>query len=111
MEVNLPSNLADQDLETKSLNASEETWVNTTFTAPQTGTYTVYVTPDFNDDVLEASEQGKSESVSLLVEPRMDLFHIGDISVSPDTGSSEGPWTVEGVIGRTGDSGSTDLTI
>ena len=111
LEVNLPGNLADQYLETKSLNASEETWVNTTFTAPQTGTYTVYVTPDFNDDVLEASEQGKSESVSLLVEPRMDLFHIGDISVSPDTGSSGGPWTVEGVIGRTGDSGSTDLTI
>ena len=111
LEVNLPGNLADQYLETKSLNASEETWVNTTFTAPQTGTYTVYVTPDFNDDVLEASEQGKSESVSLLVEPRMDLFHIGDISVSPDTGSSDGPWTVEGVIGRTGDSGSTDLTM
>lgn len=111
LEVNLPGNLADQYLETKSLNASEETWVNATFTAPQTGTYTVYVTPDFNDDVLEASEQGKSESVSLLVEPRMDLFHIGDISVSPDTGSSDGPWTVEGVIGRTGDSGSTDLTI
>ena len=111
LEVNLPGNLADQYLETKSLNASEETWVNTTFTAPQTGTYTVYVTPDFNDDVLEASEQGKSESVSLLVEPRMDLFHIGDISVSPDTGSSDGPWTVEGVIGRTGDSGSTELTM
>ena len=111
LEVNLPGNLADQYLETKSLNASEETWVNTTFTAPQTGTYTVYVTPDFNDDVLEASEQGKSESVSLLVEPRMDLFHIGDISVSPDTGSSDGPWTVEGVIGRTGDSGNTDLTM
>lgn len=111
LEVNLPGNIVDQYLETKSLNASEETWVNTTFTAPQTGTYTVYVTPDFNDDVLEASEQGKSESVSLLVEPRMDLFHIGDISVSPDTGSSGGPWTVEGVIGRTGDSGSTDLTM
>ena len=111
LEVNLPGNLADQYLETKSLNASEETWVNTTFTAPQTGTYTVYVTPDFNDDVLEASEQGKSESVSLLVEPRMDLFHIGDILVSPDTGSSDGPWTIEGIIGRSGDSGSTDLTM
>ena len=111
LEVNLPGNIADQYLETKSLNASEETWVNTTFTAPQTGTYTVYVTPDFNDDVLEASEQGKSESISLLVEPRMDLFHIGDISVSPDTGSSDGPWTIDGVIGRTGDCGSTDLTM
>ena len=111
LEVNLPGNVANQYLETKPLNASEETWVNTTFIAPQTGTYTVYVTPDFNDEVLEASEQGKSESVSLLVEPRMDLFHIGDVSVSPNTGSSNGPWTVDGVIGRTGDSGSTDLTM
>lgn len=111
LEVNLPGNIADQYLETKSLNASEETWVNTTFTAPQTGTYTVYVTPDFNDDVLEASEQGKSEQISLVVEPRMDLFHVGDLSVSPNTGSSKGPWTIDGIIGRTGDSGSTDVTM
>ena len=111
LEVNLPGNIADQYLETKSLNASEETWVNTTFTAPQTGTYTVYVTPDFNDDVLEASEQGKSEQISLVVEPRMDLFHVGDLSVSPNTGSSKGPWTIDGTIGRTGDSGSTDVTM
>ena len=111
LEVNLPGNIADQYLETKSLNASEETWVNTTFTAPQTGTYTVYVIPDFNDDVLEASEQGKSEQISLVVEPRMDLFHVGDLSVSPNTGSSKGPWTIDGTIGRTGDSGSTDVTM
>ena len=111
LEVNLPGNIADQYLETKSLNASEETWVNTTFTAPQTGIYTVYVTPDFNDDVLEASEQGKSEQISLVVEPRMDLFHVGDLSVSPNTGSSKGPWTIDGTIGRTGDSGSTDVTM
>ena len=111
LEVNLPGNIADQYLETKSLNASEETWVNTTFTAPQTGSYTVYVTPDFNDDVLEASEQGKSEQISLVVEPRMDLFHVGDLSVSPNTGSSKGPWTIDGTIGRTGDSGSTDVTM
>ena len=111
LEVNLPGNLANQSLETKSLNASEETWVNTTFTAPQTGSYTIYVTPDFNDDVLEASEQGKSVDVNLLVEPRMDLYHIGDISVSPSSGSYEGPWTVDGIIGRTGESGSTDVTM
>ena len=111
LEVNLPGNLANQYLETKSLNASEETWVNTTFNAPQTGSYTIYVTPDFNDDVLEASEQGKSVDVNLLVEPRMDLYHIGDISVSPSSGSYEGPWTVDGIIGRTGESGSTDVTM
>ena len=111
LEVNLPGNLANQYLQTKSLNASEETWVNTTFTAPQTGSYTIYVTPDFNDEVLEASEQGKSVDVNLLVEPRMDLYHIGEISVSPSSGSYEGPWTVDGIIGRTGESGSTDVTM
>ncbi len=111
LEVNLPGNLANQYLQTKSLNASEETWVNTTFTAPQTGSYTIYVTPDFNDEVLEASEQGKSVDVNLLVEPRMDLYHIGDISVSPSSGSYEGPWSVDGIIGRTGESGSTDVTM
>ena len=60
---------------------------------------------------MEASEQGKSEQVSLVVEPRMDLFHIGEISVSPDGGSSSGPWTIDGILGRTGDSGDTDLTM
>ena len=111
LEVNLPGNLANQYLLTKSLNASEETWVNTTFTAPQTGSYSIYVTPDFNDDVLEASEQGKSVEVNLIVEPRMDLYHIGALTVSPDTGSSDGPWTVDGAIGRIGESGTTDVTM
>ncbi len=111
LEVNLPGNLANQYLLTKSLNASEETWVNTTFTAPQTGSYSIYVTPDFNDDVLEASEQGKSVEVNLIVEPRMDLYHIGELTVSPDTGSSDGPWTVDGAIGRIGESGTTDVTM
>ena len=41
----------------------------------------------------------------------MDLFHIGEISVSPDGGSSSGPWTIDGILGRTGDSGNTDLTM
>ena len=111
LEVNLPGNLANQYLLTKSLNASEETWVNTTFTAPQTGSYSIYVTPDFNDDVLEASEQGKSVEVNLIVEPRMDLYHIGELTVSPDKGSSDGPWTVDGAIGRIGESGTTDVTM
>ncbi len=109
--INFPGNVADQYLETKSLNASEEIWVNTTFTAPQTGSYTIYITPDFNDDVIELSEQGKSEQLSLSVEPRMDLFHIGDISVTPNTGSSKGPWTFDGIIGKSGDSESTDFTM
>ncbi|DAC28160.1 MAG TPA: hypothetical protein D7H81_06970 [Candidatus Poseidoniales archaeon] len=111
LEVNLPGSLASQYLQTKSLNASEESWVNTTFTAPQTGSYSIYVTPDFNDDVLEASEQGKSVEVNLMVEPRMDLYHIGELSITPSSGSSSGPWTVDGMIGRVGESGTTDVTM
>tara|TARA_B100000963_G_scaffold258967_1_gene227282 strand:+ start:1038 stop:3824 length:2787 start_codon:yes stop_codon:yes gene_type:complete len=111
LQINLPGNIADQYLTTKSLNASEEVWVNSTFTAPETGSYSIYVTPDFNDDVFEASEQGKSIEVNLLVEPRMDLYHIGELSVSPSAGSSNGPWNFEGVIGRTGTTGSTDVTM
>ena len=111
LQINLPGNIADQYLTTKSLNASEEVWVNSTFTAPETGSYSIYVTPDFNDDVFEASEQGKSVEVNLLVEPRMDLYHIGELSVSPSAGSSNGPWNLEGVIGRTGTTGSTDVTM
>ena len=111
LEVNLPGDIPNQYISTKSLNASEQTWVNTTFTAPQTGSYTIYITPDFNDDVLEASEQGKSKDVNLLVEPRMDLYHIGELTVTPDSGSSDGPWTVEGMIGRAGESGSTEVTM
>ncbi len=111
LEVNLPGDIPNQYISTKSLNASEQTWVNTTFTAPQTGSYIIYITPDFNDDVLEASEQGKSKDVNLLVEPRMDLYHIGELTVTPDSGSSDGPWTVEGLIGRAGESGSTEVTM
>ena len=41
----------------------------------------------------------------------MDLYHIGELTVIPDSGSSDGPWTVEGMIGRGGESGSTEVTM
>ena len=61
LEVNLPGDIPNQYISTKSLNASEQTWVNTTFTAPQTGSYTIYITPDFHDDVRRRA--GKSKDV------------------------------------------------
>lgn len=111
LNIDLPGAMVDQNLPVKALNASEEVWVNTSFTAPVTGSYNIYVTPDYNDEVLEASEQDKTVSVSLEVEPRMDLYHVGDLTITPSTGSVTGPWNVSGTIGRTGQSGVTDVTM
>ena len=111
LHLDMPADIGEIYLPTQALNPGEETWLNTTFTAPSTGNYTIYVTPDYNDTVVEASEIGKSKSVELSVVPRMDLFHVGGISVSPSSGSVSGPWTVSGMIGRSDATGTTDVTM
>lgn len=111
LHLDMPSDIGEIYLPTQALSSGEETWLNTTFTAPPTGNYTIYVTPDYNDTVVEASENGKSKSVELSVVPRMDLFHVGGISVSPSSGSVSGPWTVSGMIGRSDATGTTDVTM
>ena len=111
LHLDMPADIGEIYLPTQALNPGEETWLNTTFTAPSTGNYTIYVTPDYNDTVVEASEIGKSKSVELSVVPRMDLFHVGGISVSPSSGSVSGPWTVSGTIGRSDATGTTDITM
>ncbi len=111
LEVNLPGSISDQIITTTSLTPGQETWVNTSFTAPATGSYTIYLTPDYNDQVTEASEQGKTEQVAMVVKPRMDIYHVGDLEVTPNSGSVNGPWFVNGTIGRTGDSGTTEVTM
>ena len=111
LHLDMPGDIGEIYLPTQPLNSGEETWLNTTFTAPSTGNYTIYVTPDYNDTVVEASENGKSKSVELSVVPRMDLFHVGGISVSPSSGSVSGPWTVSGMIGRSDATGTTDVTM
>ena len=111
LHLDMPGDIGEIYLPTQALNSGEETWLNTTFTAPPTGNYTIYVTPDYNDTVVEASENGKSKSVELSVIPRMDLFHVGGISVSPSSGSVSGPWTVSGMIGRSDATGTTDVTM
>ena len=111
LHLDMPGDISEIYLPTQALNSGEETWLNTTFAAPPTGNYTIYVTPDYNDTVVEASENGKSKSVELSVVPRMDLFHVGGISVSPSSGSVSGPWTVSGMIGRSDATGTTDVTM
>ena len=111
LEVNLPGSVNDQMISTASLTPGQETWVNTSFTAPATGSYTIYLTPDYNDEVTEASEQSKTIEVTLLVKPRMDIYHVGDLEVTPNSGSVNGPWYVSGTIGRIGDSGTTEVTM
>ena len=111
LEVNLPGSINDQMISTASLTPGQETWVNTSFTAPATGSYTIYLTPDYNDEVTEASEQSKTIEVAMLVKPRMDIYHVGELEVTPNSGSVNGPWFVNGTIGRIGDSGTTEVTM
>ncbi|MBT4920379.1 MAG: hypothetical protein HON10_03205 [Euryarchaeota archaeon] len=111
LEVNLPGSINDQMISTASLTPGQETWVNTSFTAPATGSYTIYLTPDYNDEVTEASEQSKTIEVAMLVKPRMDIYHVGELEVTPNSGSVNGPWFVNGTIGRIGGSGTTEVTM
>ncbi|MBD43475.1 MAG: hypothetical protein CMB09_05215, partial [Euryarchaeota archaeon] len=111
LQIDLPGSMTDQMISTISLNPNEETWVNTSFTAPATGSYTIYLIPDYNDVVAEASEQSKTVEVAMVVKPRMDLHHVGDLEVTPNSGSVNGPWYVNGTIARIGDSGTTEVTM
>ena len=88
--------------------SGESLWVNQTLQAPQSGAYTVFVTLDLDDAVVEADEDNLFSS-SLTIEQRMDLSHLGDISVNVEQGALEGPWTVSGIIKRTGGDGTTQV--
>ena len=78
-------------------------------TPSSSGTYTIYVTPDYHDEVIEASENNKVKTVSLIVEPRMDVYHLENITITSTEGSLEGPWTIAGKLARTGGSGTTTV--
>ena len=107
LHIDLPSSLADQEISTSALNAGQDEWINTTFIAPQSNSYSIYITPDFHDDVIEASENNKVETVALNVEPRMDVYHLENITITSAEGALEGPWTISGKLARTGGSGTT----
>ncbi len=82
LHLDLPSALSDQEFSTPPLAPGQEEWINTTFTAPQSGSYSLYLTPDYNDDVIEASENNKVETISLVVEPHMDVYHYENITIT-----------------------------
>ena len=93
LHLDLPG-AADQDLPTPSIDAGSSTWVNTTFTAPSSGSHTIYATPDYESAVEESSEVNKQESVEFTVDTRMDVYHQGEMSVTIEEGALEGPWVV-----------------
>jgi hypothetical protein len=109
LKVDFPSTLTDEEFSTSALNSGQEEWINTSFTAPSSGAYSIYVTPDYHDDVIEASENNKVETVTLVVEPRMDVYHQENITITETEGSLQGPWTISGKLARTGGTGTTTV--
>ena len=101
----------EQFLPTPAIIAGQSQWVNTTFIAPQSGTHTIYLDPDYYQEIHEASELNKIVEQSLLVETRMDVYHIGDLAISVVEGALEGPWTIEGTLGRTNGTGTTEVQL
>jgi len=99
----------DAILSTPALTAGSSAWVNTTITAPSSGTHTIEVTPDIDNTIYEASETGKTSSLQLLVSSRMDLSFKDDLTVESDDGALEGPWTVSGVLIRTNGTGTANI--
>jgi hypothetical protein len=109
LKVDYPSTLVDEEISTSALSPGQEEWINTSFTAPSSGTYSIYVTPDYHDDVIEASENNKVETVNLVVDPRMDVYHQQNITITETEGSLQGPWTISGTLARTGGTGTTTV--
>ena len=88
--------------------ASSSEWVNHTLVAPSSGTHDITVTLDLDDAVIEADEDNTFSS-TLTVEPRMDISHMGDLVVEVEDDSLQGPWTISGMLLRTGGSGTTEV--
>ncbi len=101
----------DIDVPTPSIPAGSTEWVNTTFTAPESGAHSLMITPDYQNAVHESSESNKMIEVSFVVDTRMDLYHIGDLTVELETGALEGPWVVSGKIGRSNGTGLTSVPL
>jgi len=110
LHIDLPDG-SDLDVTTPSVAAGETEWVNTTFTAPDSGSYTIMVTPDYQNEVVESSEFDKIVEVPLNVDTRLDVFHIGELNVAVDDEALEGPWVVTGKLGITNGSGVTEVPL
>ena len=95
-------------LNVPSILAGESVWVNQTMTAPPSGTYDFTVTLDLDDAVIEADEDNVFYS-SLVVDERMDVSHLGTLSVDVNPNDLQGPWTISGTLARTGGSGVSEV--
>ncbi|MBF91013.1 MAG: hypothetical protein CMP75_04550, partial [Flavobacteriales bacterium] len=95
-------------LDVPSIIAGESVWVNHTMTAPSAGTHEFTVTLDLDDAIIEADEDNVFSS-SLLVEERMDIYHLGELSVAVSENSLQGPWTISGTLARIGGSGVSEV--
>ncbi len=106
MQVTVEEN--SQVLDVPSLNAGESVTINHTTNAPSSGSYDILVEVDLDDAVVE-SDENNLFTHTLTVDSRMDISHLGPISVEAQGGSLEGPWIVSGTIMRSGDSGTTEV--
>tara|TARA_B100000459_G_scaffold146219_1_gene112039 strand:- start:1887 stop:4709 length:2823 start_codon:yes stop_codon:yes gene_type:complete len=104
LHIDLPGS-NDLDIPTPPIAAGSSEWVNTTFTAPASGSHSLMVTPDYQNAVHESSEMNKVVEVPFTVDTRVDFFHVGELDVSIEEGALEGPWVVSGRIAQTNGSG------
>lgn len=106
MQINLDSQ--SEIVNVPSILAGESAWVNHTITAPSSGTYDFTVTLDLDDAVIEADEDNTFTS-SITVNPRMDIAHLGELSVDVEDGELQGPWTISGTMIRTSGEGVSEV--
>lgn len=92
-----------------ALQAGERVWINTTLSAPATGEHTLRLLPDAEDDVHESNENGKAFDLAFTVDPRMDIRHVGALTLTVEEDALNGPWTVSGMIERVAGDGTTTV--
>ena len=66
------------------------------------------MTLDLDDAVIEADEENTFTS-SITVNPRMDIAHLGELSVDVEDGELQGPWTISGTMIRTSGEGVSEV--
>ncbi|MEK9730937.1 MAG: CARDB domain-containing protein [Candidatus Poseidoniales archaeon] len=101
----------DQYLATPALTAGEETWINVSTTAPQTGSHQITATPDINNDIEEGSETNKAKTLDITVIPHMDLYFKEGIAITSVGDMFEGPWSVSGTLVRSNGDGTTTVSL
>jgi len=92
-----------------ALTAGELVTVNHDITAPATGTSIITIHTDYNDDIVEAVENGKSKEVDITVSPRVDFYHKEAPTITSGLDDLDGPWTIEGTLMRSNGTGTTDV--